>query len=199
MRIVVVTPMQRENQNFWNALKSREHTNHHYSVIQSGVGKVNAAVAVSDEISRTFNDCEYSPIDLVAVIGYAAASKDFSQGDVVLPDKARYHDCKVPSGFIPELDEVHELQGSDDVTILTGDSFVDAELADKLEKIYGKKVLYDMEATAVCQVCSEYNIPVLVLKLVSDIPQDNLGVDAFEKFVNENSDFNMFLDYMEAL
>ena len=201
MRILVVTPMQREEENFKNALNKWGTLKNQYKVILSGVGKVNAASEVSATLVESFINCTHPSVlsyDIVAVVGYAAGTSKFTQGDILLPDKARYHDCRVPQGFIPELEEVYTLEGSDDITILTGDSFVDRELSLLLQEKYGKDIIFDMEATSVCQVCSEYNIPVILLKIISDIPEED-NLQSFEDFVNTHSDFTPFVQFLEYL
>lgn len=193
MKVLVVCPMKGEYNNFVDALKNTPHQND-YKVICCGVGKVNAAASVALELYTDYKN----NIDLVAVVGYAAASPNFTIGDIVIPDGCRYHDVNLPDpSFVPELTKVYPLQGEDEVTILTGDSFVDEVMLNKLISTYGCNILCDMECTAVSQVCYDLEIPVIALKLVSDIPGEE-GSD-FNSFVETHTDFTPFVNYIEFL
>ena len=190
MNILVVAPMEQEQKNFKRALESRE-CKHRYKTICSGIGKANAASSIALEV---FN----GNYDLVAIIGYAASSKLFERGDVVIPSYAKYHDVDIPAGLVDELTKTYYLDGSDDVTILTGDSFITKEKAIELQQTHGVKVIFDMEATAVAQVCEEANLDLIVLKMISDIPEED-GYESFTEFVEKHNDFACFLSYLELL
>lgn len=194
MNILVLAPMTRECDNFTRALRQRRKLKNQYKVVNCGVGKVNAAYNAALELFQA--SVTY---DLVAVIGYAAASPYYKQGDFVMPSSARYHDARVPEGLVDELTRVYDLEGFDDCTILTGDAFVDKVLADELTNKYGLKVLFDMEATAVAQVCDEANVPLLVYKFISDIPQNDHNYQSFDEFVNSHTDFTQFVSGLEIL
>lgn len=197
MKILVVAPMQREYSNFNAALEGFQTLKNDYTVIHAEVGKVNAAASVSKTLAFQTEKGPAGMFDLVAIIGYAAGSRDFKQGDFVAPNKVCYHDARVPKGLIPELDAVYKVEGDNDITVLTGDSFVDASLAEKLEQQFGSKAIYDMEAAAVCQICAKYGLPVVVLKMISDVPQNQHTVQSFEEFVNSHTDFGNFVEYLE--
>jgi adenosylhomocysteine nucleosidase len=162
MKILVLAPMKLECNNFKNAIKQID-TQNEYKVVECGIGKVNAASIVTLEILNT----EY---DLVAVIGYAAASGKFELGDVVIPNKTCYHDTRIDEGIADELLMMHDLSGPEEVTILTGDCFVNKDLSESLQERFGDSVIFDMETCAIAQICSDYSIPVMAIKLISDIP-----------------------------
>lgn len=196
MNILVIAPMRVEADNFIKALKGIEHHNY-YKVSCVGVGKVNAASNTALELYGCANSKRY---DLVAVIGYAGASSRFKQGDFVIPMAARYHDVSVPVGIVDELNKVFKLEGSDEVIILTGDSFVTKSNVSFIQsKFGGSSFLFDMESAAVAQVAGMEDIPVVVLKLVSDIPSNKNNLLTFEEFVENNSNFSQFVHYLEAL
>lgn len=196
MKILVVTPMSREKTNFQQALTRRTSTQHQYVVTGCGVGKAMAAAAVAICLEKEH-------YDMVAVIGYAAAGAGggLHTGDMVIPSSARYHDVHAPEWLVPELTSPYVLEGGDGAVILTGDSFVDAPLASSVRQRFGLdgKVLFDMEATAVCQVATSYSTPVAVVKMVSDIPEDGDTDFSFDDFVNSHSDFASFVDCLEAM
>lgn len=191
MEILVLAPMYSEYKNFCDALNKSTNLNNHYHVVECGVGKANAAATAALEI---FND--HIIYDLIAVIGYCAASPLYKPGDFLMPSLTRYHDVSVPEGLVPELTAVYPLQGCDDCTILTGDTFITAQESSRLVSLYGKSVLFDMEASAVAQVASETSTPLTVLKLVSDIPEVS---PTFSEFVQSHSDFSQFLSALELL
>ena len=198
MRILVICPMQSETEYFRTALQSIRKHNHTYSVQQAGVGKANAAATTALSI---YNPNDSEPFDLVAVIGYAAASSYFKQGDLVMPTKALYHDANCPVGVVEDLERVYDLEGIDeDCTILTGDTFINSEIAKSLISKYGDKILFDMEATAVAQIAYDTEVPVLVMKFISDVPDlDSDNLQSFEEFVNTHTDFLPFVSYLESL
>lgn len=195
MNILVICPMEVEQTNFKIALSQIEHR-HTYRVVHCGIGKVNAAVTTALELYGSPKGFTY---DLVAVIGYAGGSSRLKQGELVIPSKACFHDVVGPKDLIPELLQVYNLQGSDNVAVLTGDSFVTKEnVHDIAQHNPGcQAVLYDMESAAVCQVADE--IPVLVMKLVSDNPSSTNSLQSFEDFVKTHSNFSQFVHYLEAL
>lgn len=197
MKILIVAPTERENKYMNNSIARLralgKQFRNEYKVIRTGVGKVNAAMEVSLELNADL-------YDLVVVVGFAAGSAYFKQGDVVIPDSTAYWDVCIPEGFVPEMTKEYPLQGSDDVTILTGDSFITKSFAESLVSNFGAKAIYDMETAAVAQVSEEYNVPVLALKIVSDVPSlCSDSMQTFEEFVNTNTDFAPFLNYLEAL
>lgn len=198
MKILVIAPMQSEFDNFQTALKNyraRGKTKHIYKVEKSGVGKANAA-STAALYAYTTND--FIP-DLVVVVGYAAGSLQFSQGDIVMPSSVEYHDVVLPSGMVEDLQRVYELEGSDSCKLLTGDSFVNKELSEKLTSVYGEDIVFDMETAAISQVFYDVSTPVMALKLISDIPQKEEDHMSFLEFVQSNSDFSSFVYYLESL
>ena len=177
--ILVITPMAAEQENMLNALNNYPNPLiNAYTIRRGFVGKVYAAAATALALAE-------EKFDLVAVIGYAAASDAFNTGDVVCPSTARYHDARVPEGLdgVDFLTKPYALEGSDEATIYTGDSFA----------------LFDMEATAVCQIAAQHGVPAMVVKMVSDTPEKGCDADAFERFVVEHTDFTPFVEVLEKL
>lgn len=195
MRYLVVTPTEREYRNMTKALEGRE-VNNSYTVIRSGVGKALASASTALALSRV----DYE-VDRVAVVGYAASTIGRQRGDIVAPRVARYHDCRIPGNFVPELTEPYPLLGHDDAVIWTGDSFVDGEIVAQTKARYGfESGLFDMEATAICQAVDLMgDIPVVVVKMVSDIPEEGDSSFSYDEFVDSHADFAAFVDYLEKL
>lgn len=196
MRYLVVTPTERESRNMIKALEGRSGLNNIYSVVRTGVGKALAAASTAQALVRAKGE-----IDRVAVIGYAASTSDRQRGDIVAPRVARYHDCRVPDGFVPELTEPYPLLGHDDAVVWTGDAFVDGDIIADIKSRFGMSSgLFDMEATAVCQAAELFGqLPVVVVKMVSDVPEAGDTEFSYDDFVNSHTDFGVFIDYLEKL
>lgn len=194
MRYIVIAPTEREYRNITLALQERQTVNQ-YTVVRSGVGKALAAASTALAIARANGE-----VDRVAIVGYAASTLGRECGDIVAPRVARYHDCRIPGDFVPELTEPYPLLGHDDAVVWTGDSFVDAQIIADVKAQYGvKSGLFDMEATAVCQAAELFDLPVVVVKMVSDVPEKGDTEHSYDAFVDSHSDFGAFVDYLEEL
>lgn len=194
MKYLIVAPTEREYSNITQALEGRTLQNS-YSVVRTGVGKALAAANTALAINRADGE-----IDRVAIVGYAASTIGRERGDVVAPRVARYHDCRIPGDFVPELTEPYPLLGHDDAVVWTGDSFVDGEIIAQIKERYGvKSALFDMESTAVCQAAELFDLPVVVVKMVSDVPEQGDTEHSYDEFVDSHSDFGLFIDYLEQL
>ena len=194
MKYLIVAPTEREYSNITQALEGRTLQNS-YSVVRTGVGKALAAANTALAINRADGE-----IDRVAIVGYAASTIGRERGDIVAPRVARYHDCRIPGDFVPELTEPYPLLGHDDAVVWTGDSFVDGEIIAQIKERYGvKSALFDMESTAVCQAAELLDLPVVVVKMVSDVPEQGDTEHSYDEFVDSHSDFGPFIDYLEQL
>ena len=197
MRVLVVTPTGREYKYMRATLDATQSTKHNYTLICSGIGKAGAAAGVATAVARSSE-----PFDAVAVIGFAAGSLDFKQGDVVAPNMALYHDCDVPEGFIPELTDPYNLAGTDSVTVFTGDSFINATSAtDIMTRFNCKSAIFDMEIMAVAIAVRDYAgaVPLLAVKFISDVPQSGHNEWSYDEFADSHSDFSPLLSRIESL
>lgn len=194
VRYLVITPTQREFCNM-NVALERTGLKNSYTVVRTGVGKALAAAGTALALERGRG--EY---DRVAVVGYAASALGRERGDIVVPSMARYYDCRIPGDFVPELTDAHPLLGHDDEVVWTGDSFVDGDIIRQIKAQRGLKMgLFDMEATAICQAVELYGLPTVVVKMVSDVPEQGDDEFSYDEFVDSHSDFSIFVDYLEAL
>ena len=194
MKYLIITPTEREYRFMNKALEGRQ-TKNQYSVVRSGVGKALSAANTALAIARCKGD-----VDRVAVVGYAASTTGRMRGDLVAPRVARYYDCRIPGDFVPELTEPYPLLGHDDAVIWTGDSFVDGDIIREVKEQYGlKSGMFDMEATAVCQAAELFDLPVVVVKMVSDVPEQGDDEFSYDAFVASHTDFSAFVDYLEEL
>lgn len=177
-----------------NTVTSKSGLRHNYTIICSGIGKAGAAAATATAIAKA-----EKPYDMIAVIGFAAGSLGFQQGDVVCPSVTRYHDCDVPEGFIPELTDPFTLAGNEDITVFTGDSFINDRSAAEIKNRFGvERAIYDMEITAV-KIAAEQcgNIPVMAVKFISDVPEDGHTEHSYDAFADTHSDFTPLLEKIE--
>lgn len=160
-------------------------------IVQSGIGKVAAALATAFLIDK------YSP-DYVVNTGSAGGfDQSLKVGDIVISNEVRYHDVDVtafgyeigqlpsnPPAYIPHstLVEaaqagVYELsQSSDDDIqtllglITTGDTFMtaDADIA-KARKNFPTMAAVEMEGAAIAHTCHQLNTPFVIIRSMSDI------------------------------
>lgn len=196
MNILIVTPTERENTNMLAALGRAASTRNTYTVILSGIGKAAAAANTAVAIAKA-----EKPFDMIAVIGFAAGTLGFRQGEIVMPDTARYHDCDIPDGFIPELTDPFALGGKDDITVFTGDSFVNAGSVREIKRRFGaERAIFDMEITAVAIAANELGgVPVVAVKMISDVPEDGHTEHSYDEFADSHSDFSEILRRLEEL
>lgn len=193
--ILIVAPTERENKNIRLAIERKGTTNNHYTVAFSGIGKAAAAAT----ITRYLLQAE-QPYDMVAVIGYAAGTLGFRQGDIVMPSRVQYHDADIPEGFIPEVSDARALRGGDDVMVFTGDSFVNARSVAEIKQRFGvERAIFDMEIGAIAIACEmANNTPVLAVKVISDVPEDGHTELSYDEFANTYLDFTPLLDKIES-
>lgn len=197
MRVLVVAPTSREYKYMRATLDAAQNTKHDYTLICSGIGKAGAAAGVATAVAKAAE-----PFDAVAVIGFAAGSLGFKQGDVVAPNRAIYHDCDVPEGFIPELTDPYALAGNDDITVFTGDSFINATSATEImERFSTAHAIFDMEIMAIAIAVRDYAnaIPLVAVKYISDVPQSGHNEWSYDAFADSHSDFSPLLARIEDI
>lgn len=199
MNILLVAPTGTERQYLEDVLESRKAAGiklkNIYEILHVGVGKVSTATI----LSKYFATHSPKAIDLIVVCGFAAGGSQFNQGDIVSPNRVRYHDVVVPDIF-SDLTANYKLVGEDDVQVLSGDSFIETDDAEDLTKVYGPNVIFDMEIGAVCQTLHVLGlqIPVRVVKIISDIPEsDSHNVNTYSEYVDTHCDFSPIIDYIE--
>lgn len=147
-------------------------------LLLTGVGKVNAAAKLSAVLART-------TVEVIINLGFAGATPPYESGDVVLVKSATYHDFDLSlfgyqKGQVPgcpsfyESDETWSLLALKNIpdlktgTLYTGDVFMTTPR--------DEACLVDMEGTSLFQTAYLFNVPMLVIKVVSDIigSQDHL-------------------------
>ena len=156
-------------------------------VLLTGIGKVNAASKLSAFLAT-------NKVDAIYNLGFAGASKPYQVGDIVLIEQASYHDFDLTlfgykKGQVPGLPEVflsskelmdetkHKYKPIKTGRLLTGDYF----MTDEKEESF----IVDMEGAALYHVAYQKNIPILSIKVISDVMGMDDHFDSYKKFESE--------------
>lgn len=162
-------------------------------MINSGIGKVNAAIAATLLIEN------YQP-ELILNIGIAGAvAPELKVGDVLMADACAYYDVdatvfgyqhgqvpRMPTHFQSLLTEIkHNADFVFKVAkgmLCTGDSFLTThDRIRDIKKIFPNIMAVDMEGAAIAQACHQFKVPFIMIKGISD------QVDHFSKTDSENN------------
>ena len=179
---------------------------HHQEVVVvlAGIGKVNAAITTSLLI-------EQYPITTIVNIGVAGGQNGVSHKDVVVSTEVLYHDVDVTSfgtyisGQLPGhkptflasqdlIDKTISVLKKNQVSyrvgkIATGDQFVTSkQTIQAVNQIYTDIYAVEMEAAAIAQTATIYNIPFVILRSISDLLDDKTQTNDFNTFVQEASE-----------
>ena len=165
--------------------------NKEFLLVRSSVGKVNAA-RVAQIITDKF-DLSY----IINVGSAGGLNEDLKIGDIVLGKTLVQHDFDVTAfgrekGFIPEtgrffesdivlLEKCKNIQIDNQKilvgTIASGDTFLtDISLKGKIKKDFNADCV-EMEGAAIAQVCTLNNVPFIVIRSISDIPNGKNEID----------------------
>ncbi|MBL4560697.1 MAG: 5'-methylthioadenosine/S-adenosylhomocysteine nucleosidase [Labilibaculum sp.] len=168
-------------------------------LLQSGIGKVNAAIGTALLIDN------FQP-DYVINTGVAGGFPgDLKVGDIVISEEVIHHDmdCTVfgyKMGQVPGMPasfaaneklisladkSVHQLTDlqTKKATILTGDQFMNnAEATNKIKELFPAAEAVEMEGAAIAQTCFQFNIPFVVIRSISDIAGQENAME-YEEFV----------------
>lgn len=148
------------------------------ALMQSGIGKVNAAFA-AQLLIREFGVSRLYMTGIAGGIGGKLHTLDllvpdlFVQYDVIMPGEPDgYMDILDRVGVLPDETISAELAaacGAKRGTMATGERFVDSEddKADILRR-FPAVVAADMESGAVAQVCARLKVPMACVKVISD-------------------------------
>ncbi len=170
-------------------------------LLQSGIGKVNAAVGACQMIER------YQPDAIINTGSAGGFASDLEIGDVVISSEVRHHDVdavvfgyehgqvpQMPAAYpsAPELVKVArecvEAQGeikAREGLICTGDIFMsDPELVALTRSRFPNMLAAEMEAAAIAQTCYLYDMPFVVIRALSDIAGKDNNSQSFEEFLH---------------
>lgn len=174
-------------------------------VLQSGIGKVNAAVGTAILLER------YQPDAVINTGSAGGFATDLTIGDVIISDEVRHHDVDavvfgyelgqvpgMPAAYqadkalrdiarnaITALGEVQVREG----LIATGDAFMaePARVA-KTREQFPSMLAVEMEGAAIAQTCHLYGCPFVVIRALSDIPGSGDNHLSFEQFLDIAAD-----------
>jgi adenosylhomocysteine nucleosidase len=174
-------------------------------VLQSGIGKVNAAVGTAILLERHQPD---AIINTGSAGGFAA---DLAIGDVIISDEVRHHDVDavvfgyeigqvpgMPAAYLADkslrevarnaivsLGEVQVREG----LIATGDAFMaDPARVDATRAQFPSMLAVEMEGAALAQTCHLYQCPFVVIRALSDIPGSGDNHLSFDEFLEVAAD-----------
>lgn len=174
-------------------------------ILQSGIGKVNAAVGTAILLER------HQPDAIINTGSAGGFATDLAIGDVIISDEVRHHDVdavvfgyelgQVPGmpaayhadsrlrdiarGAIAALGEVNVREGM----IATGDAFMaDPERVAATRAQFPTMLAVEMEGAAIAQTCYLYGCPFVVIRALSDIPGSGDNHLSFEQFLDIAAD-----------
>ena len=211
MKIGIIVAMEKE----YELLQGMKLAQHELCLIKSGIGKVNAAMAVGTLIQQ------HHP-DLIINSGVAGGIDTCLQvADLVVGTQTCYHDFYAGDvsdhlkelgfeQFIPAdaqvLQAVKQVVGNrEDVKFglgCTGDQFITTkEALFAIKEKYPAALFVDMESNAIAHVCAKMQVPFISLRIISDTPwvdnhahqYANFWVDAPQK------NFELVRTILEAL
>lgn len=169
-------------------------------VLQSGIGKVNAAVGTALLLER------FRPDAVVNTGSAGGFARDMAIGDVVVSDQVFHHDVDacafgyapgqvpgMPATFgaderlraeakkaVHALGDVQVKEGS----IATGDCFMsDPARIQAVRQTFPDMLAVDMEAAAIAQTCHLMHCPFVVIRALSDLPDSGDNHLSFDEFL----------------
>lgn len=169
-------------------------------LVQSGIGKVNAAIATTLLI-ETYH------VEAVINTGSAGGiGDDLSVEDLVISSELSYNDADARAfgyeyGQIPQMPSRYQsdsqlsdifiqaaLKKDWDIRqglIVTGDSFIsDSVKIAEIRSHFEEVLVTEMEGTAVAQTCYQFGIPFVVIRAVSDVADEKASL-SFDEFIDK--------------
>ncbi|GAY74081.1 5'-methylthioadenosine/adenosylhomocysteine nucleosidase [Lentilactobacillus kosonis] len=167
-------------------------------LVQSGIGKVQAAITASILINN-FN------VDTLINSGSAGGiGEGLSVGEVVVSTQTAYHDVDVtasnyevgqlpglPARFDADEELVDEIMAAAKASgmesqrglIVSGDQFIaDSQKIATIKKNFPDALCCEMEGAAIGQVAYENNVPYAVIRAMSDVGDEDAD-QSFDEFI----------------
>jgi len=177
--------------------------NNQVVLTQSGIGKVNAAMATTVLFEKY-------DIDYVINIGTAGGIKrECEVLDIVLSEKVCYHDVDLTAfnyeyGQVPKfplyfktddslLSLAQKILVKENIPyhkglIVSGDSFINKKTqVDNINKHFRDVIAVEMEACAISHICYLYNKPCIIIRSLSDIAGKKSHI-SFESFLKQSAE-----------
>lgn len=196
--ILILAPMPEEANAITNALRKFNVNRIYADVIQCGIGKVNATMTTTNILAH--NPKTY---DHIFLIGYAAGTVEYPIGSIVIPKCGKCFDMLHPESvdelFKPMTSTYNlaDIGINNDAICCTTDSFITSKEIETF-KLPRNNAIYEMEASAIAKVAEAYKIPFNVIKIISDSPNNDNGVD-FNEFVKSNTCFDKIAKIIKHL
>ena len=184
-------------------------------LMQSGIGKVNAALGAQDLISRFKPDCIISTgvaggIDCGVEVMDVVASRELVYHDVWCGDGNEYGQVQgMPARYAGNEVLLQTALGLNTSTkihgglICTGDKFItDRSSLDAIKGKFPEGLAVDMESAAIAQVCHIAGVEFLSFRIISDSPAKTTNHAAqYADFWTEMADrsFGVTRTFLEAL
>ena len=154
-------------------------------LLQSGIGKVNAAMATTILMER------FQPTIVINTGSAGGFAKELEVGDIVISSEVVHHDVDVtgfnyelgqvpgmPTAFSADeslIKQVRQILGDYDIRneiglIGTGDVFMNQP--EKIQAVldcFPNMLAAEMEGAAIAQVCHQYDTPFVIIRALSDI------------------------------
>lgn len=213
MKIGIIGAMEEETRVLKNALTERKDWakagasfsagkmgNHDIILVQSGIGKVNAAIATTLLIEK------YGAEVVINTGSAGAVDPSLKIGDVAISTELAHHDADARAfgykmGQIPQMPARFEaeqrlVQLTDQAAqkvglktlpglIVTSDSFIaDVGEIGRIKENFPDALVSEMEGAAVGQVCYQFGVPFVIVRAVSDTADEEAGV-SFDLFIIE--------------
>ena len=189
--------------------------NHECILVESGIGKVNAARCCQILIDNM-------NVDMIFNIGIAGGvDKDLRICDVVIGEKLVQHDFDLTAfnhekGHIPNvgtfidcdeylvktasslnIDNIEIHKG----VIASGDIFcTESWMSEKINKKF-KALCVEMEGAAIAQVCYLSHIPFLVIRSISDSPNNDNNKMEYDEFITKSCNIiaNIMINILQKI
>lgn len=200
------------NQTFYNGIIDKVEV----VLVQSGIGKVNAAIATTLLIEK------YNAEVVINTGSAGGIGNELKVGDLVVSTELSYNDAdarifgydfgqvpQMPSRYKADSDLINKISKAADKMewlinkglIVTGDSFI--ANSDKISDIKGnfpEALVTEMEGTAVAQTCYQFGVPVIVVRALSDTSDEKASV-SFEEFIEHagKKSAEMVLNFLKDL
>ncbi|MWJ28435.1 5'-methylthioadenosine/S-adenosylhomocysteine nucleosidase [Halomonas sediminis] len=174
-------------------------------VLQSGIGKVNAAVATALLLER------HSPDAIINTGSAGGFATDLEIGDIIISSEVRHHDVDavvfgyeigqvpgMPAAYPADSNLINVARSAIDILgevqvreglIATGDAFMaDPARVEATRAQFPDMLAVEMEAAAIAQTCFMFDCPFVVIRALSDIPGDGDNHLSFEQFLSVAAD-----------
>lgn len=167
-------------------------------LVESGIGKVQMGMTCAIMLEK------FAPDAVINTGSAGGIGTGLHVGDVVISSAVAYHDADAtafgyalgqlpqqPQLFSANEDLVKAIEGAAHVVdlqtkvglIVSGDQFIASkEATDRILSIYPEALAAEMEGAAIGQVATQFGVPFVVIRAMSDVGDENAG-QSFDEFI----------------